>query len=607
MLNLDSCSIDDLMMQRKSLRRTLAAAEGLQGIKIAILGGSTTDEIVGLWEILLLSSGFRPAFHSSEYGRFYEDAVLDPQSLIDFKPDIVYIHTSCRNIQNPPPLNCTESELAGCVETELARYRQIWNSLEANLGCQVIQNNFEVPPYALLGNLDAASPGGLTRFLLQLNVAFAQEASKRPLLLLQDIHSLSAQLGLRQWFDWDRYFSYKLLWTAEANLEAARSLNSLVKALYGKSRKVLVLDLDNTLWGGVIGDDGVDQIQLGRETPVGEAYTAFQEYCLALRNRGVVLAVCSKNNDDIARSGFEHPSAVLKLEHISCFKANWEPKHENILAIAKELNLGVDSFVFVDDNPAERAIVSAQLPSVAVPDVGDQVSQFPAILDRGRYFEAISLSAEDLERASQYSGNAQRANLESAFADYGEYLDSLEMTAEIEAFKPVYLERITQLTNKTNQFNLTTRRYTLAEMQAIANNPDYIGIYGRLSDRFGDNGLISVVVGERRRDQLHMNLWLMSCRVLKRGMEHAMLDELASQAAERGIGTLYGYYLPTKKNGMVADFYPTLGFAPWEPGQEGAGQPDTGMIEAGAAVWTLDLRNYSKQNKHIKMMEQTNA
>ena len=296
-------------------------------------------------------------------------------------------------------------------------------------------------------------------------------------LLIQDVHGISARIGLKQWFDWERWFSYKILHTAEANLALARSLTSIVRALYGKSRKVLVLDLDNTVWGGVIGDDGVDKIQIGRETPVAEAYTAFQEYCLSLRNRGVLLAVCSKNDEEIAKQGFEHPDSVLKLEHISCFKANWEPKHENILAIGRELNLGVDSFVFVDDNPAERAIVEAQVEGIAVPDIGADVAQYPAIIEAGRYFEPVSLSAEDIKRAEQYAKNSERTAFETKFADYGEYLDSLEMSVEIDTFLQtgVLWTVSHSSTNKTNQFNLTTRRYTLAEIEAISADDRYIG------------------------------------------------------------------------------------------------------------------------------------
>jgi len=599
MLDLDFCRVDEILNVRKALRRELLAREGLQDLRLAVLGGSTTNEIVNLLELLLLSNGFRPVFYQSEYGRYYEEAIHDSAALIEFAPDIIYIHTSYRDVRNAPPLQCNEEGLPGYVTAELARYREIWSSLEEKLGCQIIQNNFEMPPFAPLGNMDAVSSAGESRFLMQLNAAFAQEASGNARLVLQDVCGLSARFGLDRWFDWNRYFSYKILLTSEANLELARSLNALVRAMYGKSRKVLVLDLDNTLWGGVIGDDGVEKIEIGRETPVAEAYTAFQEYCLALRNRGILLAVCSKNDDEIAKAGFAHPSSVLKLEHFSSFKANWEPKPDNILVIAKELNLGVDSFVFVDDNPAERAIVAAQVPGVAVPDIGDEVVRYVGILNRGRYFEPVSLSEEDMQRAAQYAGNSQRAALQTKFSSYGEYLDSLEMVAEIAPFEPVYMDRITQLTNKTNQFNLTTRRYTLAEMNSVANNEGFLGLYGRLVDRFGDNGLISVVLGRKEASGLHLDLWLMSCRVLKRDLELAMLDSVAERAAAMNIRTVYGYYLPTSKNAMVADFYPNLGFSPFRARPEN--------LHEEATVWTLDLTEYRKRNQHIKIVERING
>jgi FkbH-like protein len=380
--------------------------------------------------------------------------------------------------------------------------------------------------------------------------------------------------------------------TVEGNVAVARSLASMVRAIYGKSRKVLVLDLDNTIWGGIIGDDGIEKIQIGRETPVAEAYTAFQEYCLSLHRRGILLAVCSKNDEEIAKQGFEHPDSVLKLEHISSFKVNWEPKHENILAIARELNLSVDSFVFVDDNPAERAIVEAQIPGIAVPNIGNEVSRYAAVIDEGRYFEPVALSQEDLTRAALYRSNTERSNAEAQFANYGDYLDSLEMSAEIQPFNSLYLERITQLTNKTNQFNLTTRRYTLAEMEAVMQDERYVGLYGRLSDRFGDNGLISIMLGRREHDVLHIDLWLMSCRVLKRDMELAMLDVLVEHAKAANITSLRGYYLPTKKNGMVADHYEKLGF------QQYSLDP-----ESKSSVWTLEIQTYTPRNRHIRIPE----
>ena len=590
-MNLSAYSLDEILQKRRSLRRQLSSVEGLKEIRIAVLGGTTTNELVDLLELHLLSSGFRPTFHQSEYGRFYEDAVLEPHEIAAFKPDIVYLHTSSLNIQTYPPVSCSEENLQGFVDSEIGRFRAIWRSLEEHVGAQIIQNNFELPFTAILGNLDAVLPGGRSRFVLELNRAMAAEAAISSKLLLQDLFSIAARIGTNQWFDPERWFSYKLANTVAGTDAIACSLKSLINAIYGRSRKLLVLDLDNTLWGGVIGDDGADRIVIGRETPIAEAYTAFQEYCLRLRDRGVLLAVCSKNNDDVARSGFDHPDSVLKLEHFSAFKANWDPKHENILQIAQELSLGADSFVFVDDNPAERAIVEGQIPGVAVPNVGADVSKYAAIVEEGRYFEVTSLGKEDFVRAKLYEENAQRAQLEQKFANYGEYLDSLEMTAEIDRFNPTYMERIAQLTNKTNQFNLTTRRYTLAEIESTVNDGRHIGIYGKLTDRFGDNGLISIVLGRAEESDLHLDLWLMSCRVLKREMELAMLDAIALRAHAAGLTRLVGYYLPTKKNGMVAGHYEGLGFQEIQAGAD------------GGTTWQLEIVGYQPRNTHIRVLE----
>jgi len=594
-MNPSTYSLDELLMKRRGIRRQLLTLHGLKDIRIAILGGSTTNELVDLFEILLLQNGFRPTFYQSEYGRYYEDAVLQPDELIAFKPEIVYVHTCSLNIQTFPPLSCVEDQLPEYIEAEMARFRSIWRSLSENIECQIIQNNFELPANAVLGNLDSVNAGGRTRFINELNRQIASEAAANPRMVMQDLGTIAARIGMSQWFDPERWFSYKIANTVEGTFAVATSLTALVGAIYGRSRKVLVLDLDNTLWGGVIGDDGVDRILIGRETPVAEAYTAFQEYCLRLRDRGILLAVCSKNDETVAQSGFAHPDSVLKLEHFSAFKANWEPKHENILAIAQELNLGADSFVFVDDNPAERAIVGAQVPGIAVPDIGSEVAKYPAILDAGRYFELVSLGKEDMTRAQFYAENSQRAKLEQKFANYGEYLDSLEMTAEIDFFNATYMERTAQLTNKTNQFNLTTRRYTLAEIEAAAADGNHIGIYGKLTDRFGDNGLISIVLGRLDGTDLHLDLWLMSCRVLKRDMEVAMLDSLVDRAQQKGVKRLVGYFLPTAKNGMVADHYEKLGFSP--------SQND----DVVGTVWLLDITTYKPRSRHIKILERTNA
>ncbi|HEX4565718.1 MAG TPA: HAD-IIIC family phosphatase, partial [Vicinamibacterales bacterium] len=550
-----SLPLAEIFRSRKRLRRELLETRPSNPLRVAVLGGTTTNELVDLLELLLLADGFAPVFYQSEYNRFYEDATLDVARVAEFRPDVVCIHTHVVNITRFPQPDFSETELDARVTDELGRYRAIWRSLHDHVGCQIVQNNFEHPPFAPMGNLDAAVAGGRRRFVSELNRAFARAGATDPRLLIHDVETIAAAVGHTRWFDWQRWYNYKIWTTPEGSYELAFSLAAQIGALRGRSRKCLVLDLDNTLWGGVIGDDGVDKLQIGTETAVAEAYTAFQRYCLSLRERGVVLAVCSKNDEAIARSGFSHPSSLLKVEHFSAFHANWEPKSDTIRRIASELNIGLDSLVFVDDNPAERAIVKAQLPMVAVPDVGSDVAQFPGIIHRGRYFEMTSLSKEDLARADAYAANQARSATQSAFSDYGEYLDSLQMVAEIAPFKPVYLERVTQLINKTNQFNLTTRRYTVAEVEQIAADPHFVTLYGRLTDTFGDNGLISVIIGHLDGRRVHIDLWIMSCRVLKRDMELAMLDALVDRAGAIDATELLGSYRRTAKNAMVSDHY----------------------------------------------------
>ena len=325
-IDLVALPLDEVLSKRKALRRKLSAREGLRPIRIAVLGGSTTNEVVDLLGALAPAKRLHPHVLSERLRTLLRRTCPRPGAADRLPtrhrvhPHILPEHRGLRSLQ------ASEVELNEHVQQELRRFQRIWDSLEQRLGCLIIQNNAEFPPYQILGNLDVTQPGGHTRFVMELNLAFARTAAGTPKLLIQDVCSLSARIGLDRWFDWERYFSYKVLTTAEASMAIAVSLSATIRGIYGKARKVLVLDLDNTLWGGVIGDDGVDKIAIGRETPLAEAYTAFQEYCLSLRDRGVLLAVCSKNNEETARQGFEHPDSVLKLEHVSCFKANWNPK-----------------------------------------------------------------------------------------------------------------------------------------------------------------------------------------------------------------------------------------------------------------------------------------
>ncbi len=347
-------------------------------------------------------------------------------------------------------------------------------------------------------------------------------------------------------------------WPFRGNL--AQSVANIVKSLLGRNKKALALDLDNTLWGGVIGDDGPEGITMGLETPAGMAYTEFQQYLKELSALGVLLNVDSKNEAANAEAGFARADSVLKKEDFICFKANWEPKSQNLVAMAKQINIFPDSFVFIDDNPAEREIIRQQVPGVAVPELGAPEDSIKAI-DRSGYFEVTTLSADDRKRAEMYKENAQRAELQASFGDYADYLKSLGMRGEFGHFDTPHAERITQLINKSNQFNLTTRRYTAAEVESLIGSPEHVTLYGRLIDKFGDNGLVSIVIGHKQGDAMDIELWVMSCRVLKRDFEKAMCDRLVEDAAAMGVKTLRGHYYPTAKNLLVKDFYATIGFS----------------------------------------------
>ena len=580
-------STSDIIRRRQTLTKELLKQTNLVHTRIAILGGSTTSEVKSTLELFLLSHGIKPEFYESGYDRYWEDALFENPELWNFKPDIVFVCTTWHNVsQFPEPLEST-AQVEGRIGAELARFESMWEKLHT-LGAVIIQNNFDLPTLRPLGNLEASESFGRVNFLLRLNAEFAAYARNHSRFLINDILYLSAQVGLTAWFDDSYWYNFHTALSPAATVALAQNVAAIVKGVYGKSKKCLILDLDNTLWGGVIGDDGLHSLVLGRDHPIGEAFMDFQRYVRDLQRRGVILAACSKNDIENAREGFSHPDSVLRLEDFSAFKANWDPKPENIRQIAAELNIGLDSMVFVDDNPAERALVEEQLPEVAVPDVGSDVSRYAEILERDRYFEVNTIVQDDVNRIAYYNSNAQRSAYESGFGNYGEFLTSLEMVAEIGPFIPVYLERITQLTNKTNQFNLTTRRYTSAEIDQIAQNPEFITLYGRLADRFGDNGLVSVVIGRLLEDALEVDLWLMSCRVLKREMEFAMFDALVEQCQARGVRTIMGIYIPSKKNSMVAEHYSSLGFNRVD------------AISGGEERWQFDIAQYSALTRHIR-------
>lgn len=580
---------EQLLRKKRRIRRELLAQNPHPlHKKIAILGGSTTNEVADQLGLFLLNYGIEAEFYQSEYGQYWQDAMFGTPELDEFRPDVIYIHTNWRNVEHFPTTADTPAQVDELLEAEYTRFETMWQALAQKFGCPVIQNNFDRPNYRLMGNRDVWDVRGRTNFLSRLNQKFYAYACAHEDFYINDLDYLASDYGLTAWGDAFFWHMYKYAMCLDAIPSLANSLANIIKSLYGRNKKALVLDLDNTLWGGVVGDDGVDGIAVGPEVPEGQVYAEFQSYCKALKSIGVVLAVDSKNDEENALAGLNHPDGVLRPDDFVAIKANWDPKDQNLKAIADELNLGADSFVFADDNPAERAIVAAQVPGVETP-VLDGAENYIKTLDHGGYFEVTTLSGEDLKKTELYHANAQRRRAQAAFADYGAYLDSLEMTATIRGFEPLYIQRIAQLTNKSNQFNLTTLRCSEDDIRGMAENPAWLCLYGKLVDKFGDNGVVTVVAGQSEGETLHLRLWLMSCRVLKRGMEDAMMDAVVADAAARGLKTIRGYYYPTAKNGMVKEFYAGMGFAKVDEDAD------------GNTTWELSVEGYSPRHPHMQI------
>lgn len=580
-----------ILSKKKSLRKKLLQENGpfLQK-KIAVLGGSTTSNVCVLLDLFLLNQGIQASFYESEYAKYYEDAMFDNPELVAFQPDVIFIHTTNVNVRNYPGIRDSAEEAQSKLDETYGEFEAMWEHLNETYHCPIIQNNMEPPSYRLLGNYDCVDVRGRVSFLNRLNEKFAEYARSHDFFHVHDIAYLSAIVGLDRFSDPFYWHMYKYAVGVPVMADFCYSLSHVIKAIYGKNKKAFVLDLDNTLWGGVVGDDGPENLEVGQETSSGQAYDAFQKYLKAHKDIGILLNVASKNEEENALAGLNHQDCILKPDDFVVIKANWDPKNVNVAAIAEELNLGIDSLVFVDDNPAEREIISANLPTVSVPAIST-VDKYIREIDRHGYFEVLKLSKDDLARNEMYKANVQRAQTLKSFANYVDYLLSLEMEAVIKPFEPLYEARIAQLTNKSNQFNLTTKRYTQSEIEEAAKNR--FTFYGKLADKFGDNGVVTVAIGRPEGTVLHLELWLMSCRVLKRDMELALLDAIVHRCRKNGIDRLMGYYYPTAKNAMVRNFYGDLGFEKVSEDQE------------GNSIWEFRIPdNYQDKNKVIKVTEE---
>lgn len=554
-------------------------------LRVALLGSSTTSHLLPGIRMGALRRGLRVEIYEGPYGLYRQELADKESNLYTFRPEVVCFALDAHHLVG------AEGASAPAALAELQHY---WEIARTDLGSTVIQQTL-LPRYPhLMGNNEERLPDSPATIIQKINSGLRETAASNGVYLLS-VDTWAAEDGISQWFDAALWYSSKQEIHPRASSIYGDQLGRLLATLRGRSAKCLVLDLDNTLWGGVIGDDGVEGIVLGQGTAVGEAFLAVQQYARQLSRRGVILAVCSKNDESNAFAGFDqHPEMVLRRRDIACFLANWQDKATNLREIADRLNIGLDALVFVDDNPAERALIRRELPMVAVPELPEDPSGYVSQLARAGFFEAVDLTREDLERAELYRANAEREGLRRSVTDIGSFLDALQMELTWSSFDPASLKRVVQLTNKTNQFNLTTRRYTEADIQTFLQDPDVRTLQLRLVDVYGDNGIIGLVIGRRTADAAFLvDTWLMSCRVLGRQVEEATLNLIADQARELGCTSVIGEYRPTAKNGMVREHYRKLGFAIEQERED------------GSASWKLPLDQFQSRATHMVVREGT--
>lgn len=551
--------------QLKKLSKTDASA--LPQYSLAVLGDCATQHLATALRGYGVSVGMRLNVFDADYDQIDAQVMAPDSELYRFAPQGVLLQMCTEKLQEafydrPPEAR------ASFAEDTYARIRQIWSRIGSRIPATVLQCNFPLIDDGVFGQFGNKTEQSFLFQQRKLNYLLMQGCQEAKNTFLIDLDALQTALGRSTFADPKLYYVAKMPISLAALPAAAKLVVDVVRSLQGAVKKCLVLDLDNTLWGGVIGDDGLSGIQIG-ELGTGHAFSDFQKWLKELKNRGILLTVCSKNNEDTAKEPFEkHPEMVLRLEDFSMFVANWEVKARNIRTIQQSLNIGMDSMVFLDDNPFERELVRTMIPEITVPELPEDPALYLQYLRGLDLFETASYSREDAGRTEQYREKAQRAAFEAAFQSYDDYLEALQMRASAAAFDPFHYPRIAQLTQRSNQFNLRTVRYTEAEIEALAQDDSRIGLYFTLKDKFGDHGLISVVVLEKQpEDTLFISEWLMSCRVLKRGMEEFIVDKILSVAAQQGFRRIVGEYIPTPKNAMVKDLYEQLGFARLENGR----------------------------------------
>jgi FkbH-like protein len=566
--------------------KRLKLSEAAPIIRLAILGDCSTQQVTTLVRILLGEAGVRAEIYEGGFDAMELECCDPASALYRFEPDAIIILNSAQALrmaylQQP-------NEGAGYGQESLAKIIRIWDAIQANCRATILQSTIAIVPDSFFGNFELNVPTSLRSITTVLNANLVAATRDRTGILLHDIEAVASWVGRRQFFDERAWDLWKLPCSMEHLPRIAKAIVDVLLAFRGRVVKCVVVDLDNTLWGGVIGDDGLEGIVLSTHGGgAGESFVRLQLYLRQLRRRGILLAVCSKNDEAAALLPFrQHPDMVLKRDDISVFVANWDDKANGIRRVRAELNISLDSIVFLDDNVFERNLVRELLPEVIVPELPEDPSSVVAFLSELNLFETTSLSKEDLQRATQYQREADRRESASRCTNVQEFLGSLDMQIVVSRFDRFHVPRIAQLMQRSNQFNLRTRRLSEFECTALMQNDSFIPLYATLTDRFGDHGLISVVVLERQQGSLSVCDWLMSCRVLARGVEQFLMNYVVAQAEQLGLATVMGEYIPTAKNGMVREFFRQFGFA---------------RVAAHEDTWVLDVSSYQRQDTFIHL------
>ena len=533
-------------------------------LKVAVLGTCSIQYFVQVLQTLLFRDGICAEVYEGRYDGIKADILDVSSAFYKFHPDVTVILNDYRDIREFPGMFDTEEQVTLCVGRILEEIKLLWNTLHRWLpDCQVIQSNYVVPVERVLGNLEC-------------NYAFSHQSVYRRVneglvdihpmyVLLADVDYLASIYGKLNWLDSSAYMLLKAPFALKYTGFAASLFAKLVGACVGIVRKCIVLDLDNTLWGGIVSEEGPMGIYVGLGDAVSEAFYFFQGYLKQLEGRGIILAVCSKNEKVVAEGPFRlNPDMILKLDDFAAFYAGWEDKASNIQKLAKEIGIGLDSIVFFDDNPAEREQVKVQLPQVEVIDVPQDPADYVRALELSGCFQWAALTPEDGTRAATYAADRERSSILAVAGDYNAYLQQLSMHGSVREVESSTLRRFAQLINKSNQFNLRTKRYTQVELSGMMGRGDCKLLAGSLADKFSAYGIVSCVILTKDEECCFIDTWVMSCRVLKRGLEYMVFRHILEAAREWGCTRITGEFIPTEKNGVVRTLLPELGFLPEE-------------------------------------------